>query len=100
MERFITKKLIAWKNQSHRKPLILRVARQVGKTWAVCDFGKNHFEGNIHVIDLEKHPDWHRIFEKDLAAKRILSELEIILNASIQPGKDLIFFDEIQSCPH
>jgi len=99
MERFIAKKLKDWNNQKHRKPLILRGARQVGKKWSVLDFGKNHFNGNIHVIDLEKHPDWHRIFEPNLDVKRILSEFEILLNTKIVPERDLLFFDEIQSCP-
>jgi len=98
MRRFITDKLADWKNQKRRKSLVVRGARQVGKTWAITDFGKNHFEGRVHVVDLEKRPDWHRIFEGDLVAKRVLSELEILLNARINPGKDLLFFDEIQSC--
>jgi len=99
MERFIIKKLLEWKNRKNRKPLILRGARQVGKTWSVIDLGKRHFDGTVHVVDLEQHPDWHRIFEGDLVAKRMLSELEIVLNARIQPGKDLLFIDEVQSCP-
>jgi hypothetical protein len=99
MERFITKKLLEWKNRRNRKPLILRGARQVGKTHTVLDFGKQHFKGNVHRVDLEKHPDWHRLFEKNLAAKRILSELEILLNARITPNADLLFIDEIQACP-
>jgi len=99
MERFITKKLVAWKDQERRKPLIVRGARQTGKTWSIIDLGKNYFEGPVHVVDLEQHPDWHRIFDKDLVVSRILSELEIFLNARIVPGKDLLFFDEIQSCP-
>jgi len=99
MKRFITEKLLAWKNQKRRKPLILRGARQVGKTWAVIDFGKTYFQGKVHTVDLEKHLDWHRIFTGDLVAARILSELEIHLNEKITPGEDLLFFDEIQSCP-
>lgn len=99
MNRFITQKLLTWKNQDRRKPLILRGARQVGKTWSVLDFGKSHFEGAVHVVDLEKRPDWHRLFEGDLVAARIISELEVLLNARISPGKDLLFLDEIQSCP-
>ncbi|UCD30434.1 MAG: ATP-binding protein [Planctomycetota bacterium] len=94
----MTEKLLIWKNQKHRKPLIVRGARQVGKTWAVTDFGKNHFDGAVHIVDLEKRPDWHRIFEGDLEVKRVLSELEILLNTRIVPGKDLLFLDEIQSC--
>ncbi len=99
MIRDVTQKLLTWKTQARRKPLILRGARQIGKTWAVNDFGKNHFKGAVHVIDLEKHPEWHRVFEGDLIATRILSELEILLNARIAPGNDLLFIDEIQTCP-
>ncbi len=99
MKRFIAKKLLAWKNSERRKPLIIRGARQVGKTWSVLDFGRNHFDGSLHVIDLEQHPDWHRVFDANLSASRILSELEILINARIVPGKDLLFLDEIQSCP-
>lgn len=99
MDRFVVRKLLAWKTQERRKPLILRGARQVGKTWSVMDFGRNHFAGAVHVVDLEKRPDWHRLFEGNLDATRILSELEILLNARISPGHDLLFLDEIQSCP-
>ena len=99
MERFITQKLIQWKDQPYRKPLMLRGARQVGKTWSVVDFGRRYFDGTVHLVDLEKHPDWHGIFDRDLEAFRILSELELVLNAPIRPGEDLLFFDEIQSCP-
>ena len=99
MERSITKKLLSWKSHANRKPLIIRGARQVGKTWSIIDFGMNHFKGLVHVVDLEKHPDWHRIFQNNLVTSNILSELEILLNNRIEPGKDLLFFDEIQSCP-
>ncbi|MBA4387087.1 MAG: nuclease [Verrucomicrobia bacterium] len=99
MIRNITKQLLAWKTQVRRKPLILRGARQVGKTWSVNDLGKNHFKGSVHVVDLEKHPEWHRVFEGDLVVNRMLSELEILLNARIVPGNDLLFIDEIQTCP-
>ena len=78
---------------------MLRGARQVGKTWSVMDFGRQYFEGTVHLLDLEKHPEWHRIFDRNLEVSRICSELEILLNAPIVPGKDLLFFDEIQSCP-
>jgi hypothetical protein len=98
MKRFIEDQLIAWKGRRRRKPLILRGARQVGKSWSVADFGKRHFD-RIHTVNLEKRPDWHGIFEGTLAARRILSQLEVVLNARIVPGKDLLFIDEIQSCP-
>ena len=99
MKRFVEQKLIAWKQSKYRKPLIVRGARQVGKTFSVLQFGKTHFQGKVHVIDLEKRLDIHTIFEKNLDVKRIIAELELILDTSITPGQDLLFFDEIQSCP-
>jgi uncharacterized protein len=99
MKRFIIDKLLNWHSQKNSKPLILRGARQVGKTWAVKQFADLHLNNRIHIVDFEKHPDWHKIFEKNLNVKRILSELELLLNKSITPGRDLLFFDEIQSCP-
>ncbi|MBN1781262.1 AAA family ATPase, partial [bacterium] len=99
MKRLITQKLIEWKEKKNRKPLMLRGARQVGKTWSVMDFGRQHFKGSVHLVDLEKHPDWHGLFDRNLDVSRILSELEVLLNTSIVPGRDLLFFDEVQSCP-
>ena len=99
MRRFITDELLAWKDQKRRKPLIIRGARQVGKTWAVRDFAQHHVEGALHVVDLEQHPGWRRIFDDDLVPARLLAELEIQLNARIAPGRDLLFLDEVQSCP-
>lgn len=71
----------------------------MGKTHTVLDFGRDYFKGTVHLVDLEKHPDWHHIFDRDLVAKRMLSELEILVNARITPGTDLLFIDEIQTCP-
>lgn len=99
MKRNLTEELVKWKSQDNRKPLIVRGARQVGKSWLITDFGQNHFEGNLHIINLEKQLDWHGIFELNLDAKRIILELGILLNKDIVEGKDLVFFDEIQACP-
>ncbi len=98
MKRLIESKLIKWKQSKRRKPIILRGARQVGKTWTIKNFGEKHFD-NIAVIDLERNTDWHKVFEGNLQARRICSDLEIISNQKIVPGKTLLFFDEIQSCP-
>ena len=87
------------RNLDNKKILILRGARQVGKTWAVKMFGEQYFAGRFHIIDFEKRSDLHGIFDKNLDVIRILSELELALNRSIEPGRDLLFFDEIQSCP-
>lgn len=99
MERNITARLISWKNQGNRKPLIIRGARQVGKSYSIADFGQRHFEGKMHLVNLEKQINWHTLFETDLDAKRILTDLEVLLNTRIEAGKDLLFFDEIQACP-
>ena len=61
--------------------------------------GNNYFEGNLHIINLEKNPEIHKIFKPNLDSNRILSELEIILGKRIIPKKDLLFIDEIQECP-
>lgn len=99
MKRFIDFKLQAWKTNKNRKPLILRGPRQVGKTYAVKQLGETEFAGNRVVLDLEKYPAYHRIFERDLEVKRILAELELVLHQKIEIGKTLLFLDEIQSCP-
>jgi predicted AAA+ superfamily ATPase len=99
MKRNITEKLISWKNNTTRKPLIIRGARQVGKTYTVLDFCKNHFDGNIHHFNFEKFPELHSIFDQNLDSKRIIAELELTTGKKIVPGTDLLFFDEIQECP-
>jgi predicted AAA+ superfamily ATPase len=99
MERIITQKLINWKNGYNRKPLIVRGARQVGKSYAIVDFGRNYFEGETHVLNFEKSPELNKVFEYDFDVNRILSEFEIHLNKRINKGVDLLFFDEIQACP-
>jgi len=99
MERIITQNLISWKEKTGRKPLIVRGARQTGKTWAITSFGKDHFDGTTHIVNFEKRPDFNSIFEQNYEIPRILSELELLLNTKITPGKDLLFFDEIQECP-
>jgi predicted AAA+ superfamily ATPase len=98
MQRFIDKELREWKANSRRKPLIIRGARQVGKTYSIKQFGLNEF-GNTAFCDLERNATIRNLFNGDLQAKRILSELEILLDQSIVPGKTLLFIDEIQTCP-
>lgn len=98
MKRLIENKLLEWKNSQRRKPLIVRGARQVGKTYSVEKFGREAFN-NLVTVDLEKNRDLHGIFSGDLDPYRIMSELEIFLNKKTIPGKTLLFFDEIQNCP-
>ncbi len=98
MRRFIADELRQWKEGKRRKPLILRGARQVGKTWSLKEFGKNHF-ASIALVDLERNPALRRLFDSELGAARICSDLEVLLRQKITPGKTLLFFDEIQACP-
>lgn len=97
MIRDIDKRFSQWKVSGFRKPLVVRGARQVGKTYSVCEFGKSHFEAFVQ-LDLERDRSLHRIFEGDLLAERLIRELEIHVNQRITPGQTLLFFDEIQAC--
>lgn len=90
--------LIAWKKNPNRKPLILNGARQVGKSWLVRYFGKNHYKGKIVEINLERNKNLHPIFETNFDVKRIIFELNLALNLNIDIETDLLFIDEIQSC--
>jgi predicted AAA+ superfamily ATPase len=99
MKRNITKRLVEWQKKANRKPLLIRGARQIGKTYSIMEFGRTHFKGNVHIFNFEKHPEIHSIFEQNLDSVRILTELELILNKHIESGLDLLVFDEIQECP-
>lgn len=98
MKRFIESDLIKWKESKRRKPLLLRGARQVGKTYSLKSFGKSHFDA-VALVDLERNPTLHRIFQGDLSAKRICADLEVFLGQKLHPGNTLLILDEIQACP-
>jgi predicted AAA+ superfamily ATPase len=97
MKRTITQYLIEWKEREDRKPLILRGARQVGKTYTIDEFGKSHFV-NAVKINLEERPELKKIFFNS-DVNRIITELSILSNEDINYGKTLLFIDEIQTCP-
>ncbi|MGE0018959.1 MAG: ATP-binding protein [Draconibacterium sp.] len=99
MKRKLIEKLALWKDDHFRKPLLMRGARQVGKTYAVHDFAAIYFSDRYNHFNFEKNPELCRIFEKNLDPKRILSELELSSGKKIVPGEDLLFFDEVQECP-
>jgi predicted AAA+ superfamily ATPase len=91
------KTICAWKDAARRKPLIIRGARQVGKTWLVENYLARQFD-NCVKIDLEKRRDLHALFAENLDAQAILAILELETGRII-PGRTLLFFDEIQACP-
>lgn len=97
MIRAIDQKLINWKNQTFRKPLIVRGARQVGKTFSITFFGETCFDSFIK-LDFERDRSIHKIFDQDLSIKNIVQSLELLSETKIIPGKTLLFFDEIQEC--
>jgi predicted AAA+ superfamily ATPase len=96
MNRNASTLLINWAKSSNRKPLILNGARQVGKSWLVRNLGKTHYKTKFLEINFEKRPQLISIFEQDFNIKRIVQELEVMFNISLQDGKTLLFFDEIQ----
>jgi predicted AAA+ superfamily ATPase len=97
MKRFIDLNLAEWSQKSQRKPLLLRGARQVGKTFAVRQLGRTFAQ--FIEINFEEEARLKEIFEFDLRPERILRELSVALNKTIVPGEALLFFDEIQDSP-
>lgn len=87
MKRLIWDELWAWKEQISRKPLLLMGARQVGKTYILKEFGKNAFQA-VHYFNFEQHLLLGKIFEEDLAPKKILSKLSFYLNQRIDITHD------------
>ena len=97
MKRLAEKQIIEWKGSQRRKPLVIRGARQVGKTWLVENVLARQFDSFVKV-DLEKRRDLHTLFSGTLEPQPILSHLELATGRII-PGKTLLFLDEVQSCP-
>lgn len=98
MRRFLLPKLVAWKNSSDRKPLILKGARQVGKTTLLEQFGKEHFH-QVHSFNFEENLALADLFSVNLDPHRLIGELRFLQDKDINIEKDLLIFDEIQTCP-
>jgi predicted AAA+ superfamily ATPase len=96
MKRKISNTLIKWKNDEERKPLILNGARQVGKTYILEEFGKEHFE-NLIYLNMEIEGALTNFIEKELSPRKIIQFIESTKHQEIIPEKTLIFFDEIQA---
>ncbi len=96
MKRERLNDLILWKKDQNRKPLILRGARQTGKTWLLKEFGRNHFSQVVYV-NFEENTDLKSIFKHDFDITRIITTLKIYSRTVIVPEETLIIFDEIQS---
>lgn len=97
MKRFIEEELKRWKIDPLRMPLLIRGARQVGKSFTIEKFGKENFEQTV-TINFELKPILKDCF-RDLEPRKIIREIELALNVQIRPGTTLLFLDEIQFCP-
>jgi predicted AAA+ superfamily ATPase len=93
-KRHVDQQLLAWKNDTRRKPLLVRGARQVGKSTAIRELGKS-FKYFVEV-NLEKEPSLLQLFTEDINVKRTCEKLSGTLNIPIVPGETLLFIDEIQ----
>ena len=98
MERDILKALEAWKTSENRKPLVLRGARQVGKTWCLKEFGRRSFE-TCAYLRLEDNAAAAALFEGSLDPQRLILGIAALTNTEIQPEKTLIVLDEVQAVP-
>ncbi len=97
MQRELLKNLLQWKNKVDRKPLIIRGARQVGKTWLLKEFGKTHYI-NIAYVNFETARSLHSIFESGFDVDKLIMALKIETGEEIIEGETLIILDEIQEC--
>ena len=97
MQRELLNFLFKWKEKVDRKPLIIRGARQVGKTWLMKEFGKTYYN-NIAYVNFETTLSLHHIFESGFEVERLIMALKIETGVDIIPSETLIILDEIQEC--
>lgn len=98
MYRYAINDLIAWKKSPNHMPLIIKGARQVGKTWLMQEFGKTQYE-KVAYISFDSNPRLDTLFKKDFNIKRLIDGLNIEVGFNITPKDTLIIFDEIQENP-
>ena len=98
MKRTAMEKLVAWKSSDERKPMVLKGARQVGKTWLMKEFGKNYYKSFVY-FNFDEEDELKSIFETNKNPQRILELLSMIAGEKIHPLDTLVIFDEVQECP-
>jgi hypothetical protein len=98
MRRQAMQVLMDWKRRSDRKPLLIRGARQVGKTWLMKEFGKTEYQ-KCAYINFDSNDRMQRLFGGDLDIARIITGLQIEADCVIEPDNTLVIFDEVQECP-
>ncbi len=98
MRRNALEDLIRWKDSEDRKPMVLKGARQVGKTWLMKEFGRSCYEHFVY-FNFDEEEELKSVFEANKNPQRIIELLSLIAGEKILPGETLIAFDEIQECP-
>lgn len=97
IQRTLEQALVQWRTQTSRKPLLLRGARQVGKSFLIETFGRKYFE-HLISINFELSPEFKSCF-LSLKPQEICNTIKVLQDKPIIPGKTLLFLDEIQDCP-
>ena len=97
IRRDIIEQFKAWKNTPERKPILLKGARQIGKTWAMETFGREAFDYYVK-FDFDRQPELKSVFQISKSPERIIKELALYTEVPIIAGQTLIIFDEIQEC--
>ena len=97
IERDILQEFAKWKESEDRSPLIVQGARQIGKSWAIEEFGRRSYE-QVAVFNFDKNDELKEVFKRTKDVKRILGDLELYTTVPIKPETTLLFFDEIQDC--
>jgi len=98
MKRNAIEALLKWKNDEERKPMVLKGARQVGKTWLMKEFGRSYYDNYVY-FNFDEEDELQSIFETNKNPKRIIELLSLVAGEKILPGTTLVIFDEIQECP-
>ena len=98
MKREFLRKLVEWRDNSRRKPLLITGVRQCGKTHTLKEFGSTYFD-NVCYVNLESSNNYAAIFDYDFDTRRIVREIELMEQCPITPGKTLLILDEIQEVP-
>lgn len=99
LKRKITDKLLEWKSQKKNECLMVKGARQIGKTYTIRHFGKENYKSYIE-INFEENPNYKEIFDGSLEINELIQKISLLIpNVEFIENNTLIFFDEIQSCP-
>ena len=98
LERSITERLVRWRQNPNKKAMLVTGARQVGKTFAIREFIRDHYDSALEINFIET-PKAKAIFEGDLDAETLIANLTAFSGQPLRPGKSIVFFDEIQECP-